>query len=132
MVPEHNYIKIPAEIRNDVKIINRSLLDQIAKKPEILYHLSSREFEEAVCELFEKRGYKVKLTKQTRDGGKDIIILNNSLLGDLVFYAKNGTINHVAIYIGGGQVVHASNEKTGIRISSVNYRTPAAIRSFLG
>lgn len=52
--------------------------------------------------------------------------------GDLVFYAKNGSINHVAIYIGGGQVVHASNERTGIKISSVNYRTPAAIRSFLG
>lgn len=52
--------------------------------------------------------------------------------GDLVFYAKNGAINHVAIYIGSGQVVHASNEKTGIKISSVNYRTPAAIRSFLG
>lgn len=52
--------------------------------------------------------------------------------GDLVFYAKNGTINHVAIYIGGGQVVHASNERTGIKISSVNYRTPAAIRSFMG
>ena len=52
--------------------------------------------------------------------------------GDLVFYAKNGNINHVAIYIGGGQVVHASNERTGIKISSVNYRTPAAIRSFLG
>lgn len=51
--------------------------------------------------------------------------------GDLVFYAKNGTINHVAIYIGGGQVVHASSPKTGIRISSVNYRTPAVIRSYL-
>lgn len=88
LVPKHNYIKVPDEIRNDVKVINKSLLDQIAKKPDVLYQLSSREFEEAVCELFEKRGYKVKLTKQTRDGGKDIIILNNSLLGDLVFYAE--------------------------------------------
>ena len=88
LVPEHNYVKIPAEIRNDVKIINKSLLDQIAKNPETLDQLSSREFEEVVCELFEKRGYKVKLTKQTRDGGKDIVILNNSLLGDLVFYAE--------------------------------------------
>lgn len=51
--------------------------------------------------------------------------------GDLVFYAKNGVINHVAIYIGGGQVVHASSPKTGIKISSVNYRTPAAVRRFL-
>lgn len=51
--------------------------------------------------------------------------------GDLVFYAKNGSINHVAIYIGGGQVIHASSPKTGIKISNVNYRTPAAVRRFL-
>lgn len=51
--------------------------------------------------------------------------------GDLVFYAKNGSINHVAIYIGNGQVIHASSPKTGIKISSVNYRTPAWARRFL-
>lgn len=51
--------------------------------------------------------------------------------GDLVFYAKNGSINHVAIYIGNGQVIHASSPKTGIKISSVNYRTPACARRFL-
>lgn len=51
--------------------------------------------------------------------------------GDLVFYAKNGTINHVAIYIGNGQVIHASSPKTGIKISSVNYRTPACARRYL-
>lgn len=44
--------------------------------------------------------------------------------GDLVFYAKNGTVNHVAIYIGNGKVCHASNAKDGIKISSWNYRTP--------
>ena len=44
--------------------------------------------------------------------------------GDLVFYAKGGRVNHVAIYIGGGQVIHASSPKTGIKISSYNYRTP--------
>ena len=53
--------------------------------------------------------------------------------GDLVFYTgSNGTINHVAMYIGGGQVVHASNAKTGIKISTWNYRTPARIRNVLG
>jgi hypothetical protein len=51
--------------------------------------------------------------------------------GDLVFYAKNGSINHVAIYIGNGQVVHASNPKTGIKISSYNYRTPYCARRYL-
>lgn len=51
--------------------------------------------------------------------------------GDLVFYAKNGSINHVAIYIGNGQVIHASSPKTGIKISTWNYRTPACIRRYL-
>lgn len=51
--------------------------------------------------------------------------------GDLIFYAKGGTINHVAIYIGGGQVVHASSPRTGIKISNATYRTPHAIRRIL-
>jgi peptidoglycan DL-endopeptidase CwlO len=44
--------------------------------------------------------------------------------GDLVFYSRNGTINHVAIYIGNGRVISASSPSTGIRITSYNYRTP--------
>ncbi|MCR5256232.1 MAG: C40 family peptidase [Acetatifactor sp.] len=45
--------------------------------------------------------------------------------GDLVFYTNSsGTINHVALYIGGGQVCHASSPKTGIKINKYNYRTP--------
>lgn len=59
------------------------------------------------------------------------ISLSEAQPGDLVFYAKNGSINHVAIYIGNGQVIHASNPKTGIKISSVNYRTPACVRRYL-
>ncbi len=59
------------------------------------------------------------------------VTLNEAKPGDLVFYAKNGTINHVAIYIGGGQVVHASNPKSGIKISNINYRTPETIRRYI-
>lgn len=45
--------------------------------------------------------------------------------GDLIFYANSGgTINHVALYIGGGRVVHASSPTQGIRIDKYNYRTP--------
>ncbi len=46
--------------------------------------------------------------------------------GDLVFYSNGSRINHVAMYIGGGQVIHASSPKTGIRISSTYYRSPVA------
>lgn len=52
--------------------------------------------------------------------------------GDLLFYAKGSRINHVAMYIGNGQIVHASTERTGIKISNWNYRTPVRIVSMLG
>ena len=59
------------------------------------------------------------------------ISLADAKPGDLIFYAKGGTINHVALYIGDGQVVHASSPKTGIRISNATYRTPAAVKRVL-
>lgn len=41
--------------------------------------------------------------------------------GDLVFYGTGkGVISHVAIYIGNGQVIHESNRRDGVKISSVN------------
>ena len=53
--------------------------------------------------------------------------------GDLIFYTNSGgTINHVALYIGGGRVCHASNARDGIKISTWNYRTPAKIVNVLG
>ena len=50
--------------------------------------------------------------------------------GDLLFYQGSGGIGHVTMYIGNGQVVHASNPSTGITVSSINYRTPCSARSF--
>lgn len=51
--------------------------------------------------------------------------------GDLFFYGSGGRINHVAIYIGGGRVVHASNRRDGIKISNAYYRTPICVVSYL-
>lgn len=53
--------------------------------------------------------------------------------GDLIFYAnRRGTINHVGMYIGNGQVVNAASRRSGIRIYRWNYRTPVAIRNVIG
>ena len=56
------------------------------------------------------------------------VSLSNLQPGDLILYAKNGRVNHVTIYIGGGQVVHASSPSVGIIISNMNYRTPYCAR----
>lgn len=43
--------------------------------------------------------------------------------GDIVCYS-----GHVGIYIGNGQIVHASTARTGIKVSSANYRNVLAVR----
>lgn len=54
-------------------------------------------------------------------------------VGDLIFYANSsGVVDHVAIYIGNNQVVHAASTKAGIKISNWDYRTPHSIRNVLG
>ena len=52
--------------------------------------------------------------------------------GDIICYGSGKRINHVALYIGNGQIVHASTEKTGIKVSRWNYRTPVRIVNVLG
>lgn len=52
--------------------------------------------------------------------------------GDLLFYGTKNPkyAGHVALYIGGGKIIHASTEETGIIISSYNYREPIAARRY--
>lgn len=52
--------------------------------------------------------------------------------GDLFFYGSGSSISHVAIYIGNGQIVHASSKKTGIKISNAFYRSPICVNRVLG
>lgn len=77
-----------------------------------------------VLSVFKEYGYSLPhhSGSQAQSGTK--ISESELLPGDLVFYSNGSRINHVAIYMGGGQVVHASSPKTGIRISGYKYRTP--------
>ena len=58
-----------------------------------------------------------------RKQGAAVSGLEDAQPGDLICYS-----GHVAIYIGNGQIVHASNAKTGIIISNATYKKILAIR----
>lgn len=77
-----------------------------------------------VMSVFQKYGVKLPRNSRAQAGCGTTIKVSEAKPGDLIFYAKGKTINHVAIYIGNGQVVHASSPKTGIKISNVSYRSP--------
>lgn len=84
-----------------------------------------------VLSVFAKFGVELPhySVSQSQEGTK--VAIEDVLPGDLIFYSNGKQINHVAIYIGNGQVVHASSPKTGIKISKYNYRTPVKARRIL-
>lgn len=77
-------------------------------------------------------GYGLPHSSGSQSGCGRAVSLSALQPGDLVFYRHGGSIGHVAMYIGGGRVVHAQCKKTGITTSSVNYRTPACARRIIG
>lgn len=84
-----------------------------------------------VQSVFKKYGVSLPRSSREQVNVGTKVSLADAQPGDLIFYAKGGTINHVALYIGNGQVVHASSPKTGIKISNATYRTPTAVKRVL-
>ncbi len=62
-------------------------------------------------------------SKADRKVGYDVGGLENAIPGDIICYS-----GHVAIYIGDGQIVHASTKKTGIIISNADYKPIICVR----
>ena len=87
-------------------------------------------------QIMAKFGYSISRTSSSQSGDGRAVSTSNLRAGDLVFYGDGGSIDHVALYIGGGQVVHASNSapypRGGIKSSNVNYRTPICARRIIG
>ena len=90
------------------------------------------------CSGFVQQVYKnfgVSLPRVSKEQAKKGVEVKsaNKKVGDLVFYQNSdGVIDHVAIYIGNNQIVHAASTRSGIKISTWNYRNPVSIRNVLG
>ena len=70
-------------------------------------------------------GYSLPHSSSSQSGYGTQVSTSDLLPGDLLFYTNGGSgIGHVAMYIGNGQVVHASTPATGIKVSNAFYRSP--------
>ncbi len=79
-----------------------------------------------VQSVFANFGIGLSRTAASQASGGVAVSLDSLQAGDLVFYSHGGGIDHVALYIGGGQVVHAANSNSGIIISNCYYNTPVS------
>lgn len=77
-------------------------------------------------------GYGLSRTSRAQAGDGRQVPLNSVEPGDLIFYASGGRIYHVALYIGGGRVIHAIDEAHGIGISSMYWTTPCSAVDVIG
>ena len=80
-----------------------------------------------VQQIYRMYGYSLPRTSRSQSTSGTSISSSSAQAGDLVFYGNSGGINHVAICIGNGQIIHASNPRDGVKISNMYYRTPAKV-----
>ncbi len=81
--------------------------------------------------LYRKLGYSIPRTSRSQAASGNSISASELKPGDLVFYGSSSYINHVAMYIGNGQIIHASNHRDGIKISNLYYRSPVKFARFI-
>ncbi len=81
--------------------------------------------------VFSHFGITLPRTSSSQSGVGRRIDWRDAQAGDLIFYGSGSHVSHVALCIGGGRVVHASNPRTGIKTSPIDYRTPITARRVL-
>ena len=65
-------------------------------------------------------GYKLNRVADDQMDNGTAVSYDSLQVGDLVFFGSGSYANHVGIYIGNGNFVHAANPSSGVRVSSLN------------
>ncbi len=81
-----------------------------------------------VQSIYAQYGYSIPRTSREQSTYGKRISLSQVQPGDLIFYKHGSTVGHVAMYIGGGRVVHAATSTQGIITSNMNYNQPYCAR----
>lgn len=82
-------------------------------------------------QVYAKYGIYLPHSSRAQPGYGTKISASEAQPGDLFFYGSGRYISHVGIYIGNGQIVHASDERGGIKISNAYYSTPICVVRYL-
>ena len=85
-----------------------------------------------VQSIYAYYGYSLPRVADAQSGYGMQIPISSAQPGDLIFYAKNGYVYHVSMYIGNGQVVHAAGRKLGIITSGISGNAVWATRIITG
>lgn len=86
-----------------------------------------------VQSIYRDFGYSIPRVSRDQAKSAGVKVSESDLKpGDLIFYANNkGVVNHVAMYIGDGKIVHAANKRQGIIVSNYKYRKINTVRRII-
>ena len=73
--------------------------------------------------VYQAFGISLPRTSYSQSSVGTAVSYDQAKAGDIIYYG-----GHVGIYIGNGQIVHASTQRTGVKISSATYRSIVTIR----
>ena len=76
-----------------------------------------------VWAVYQAFGYSLPRSSYAQSSVGRAVSYSEAQPGDIIYYG-----GHVGIYIGNGQIVHASTERTGIKITSATYRSIITVR----
>lgn len=132
-VAEDEYCYVPTKYLADTKVTGQEIVrfakTRVGKTP---YRYGGKSLKKGtdcsgfVYAVYKKYGYKIGRSGYNQKSTGKKVKWSKKKPGDIIVYGGGA---HVAIYIGGNKVVHASNEKDGVKISyPANYRSVTCVR----